>query len=167
MLIAVGRYTVDRWGAETAAEQQGLKGAARKHAIQSCTGRHFNGIQDEAITKLREYVRRDGTMVDAATVATGVGQLTAQLKRELKPPLSPKAAAVWVGTEMLSALIALFTLAAIAGVVTLLLSAKVREDAGRQIESVLGISSSTPPASTAPPASPTSSRGPSRQSPQG
>ena len=74
-LIRIGGYIVDRWAAEAHAEAQLPQGAtpstrqaARRRAIEACTGLHFNTITQRAHDSLRAYQDRHRQVMPATVV---------------------------------------------------------------------------------------------------
>jgi hypothetical protein len=153
VLISVGRYTLDRWGAEFDAEKRNLKGAALRKARECCSGLHFDAIQNEAIAKLRDYLRRNGDVVDLGHLNEGLGQFASDLSRRLKPRLSWAGGVEWLAVEFLRVVVGVVALLMIAGALSIF-SASFRREAAHQVDTLLlgAPANETPPQSAAPPA---------------
>ena len=74
-LVRIGGYIVDRWAAEIHAEAQLPQGAkpsarqaARRRAVETCTGLHFNTITQRAHSNLRAYQDRHRQVMPATVV---------------------------------------------------------------------------------------------------
>lgn len=83
-LIRIGGYIVDRWAAETYAETQlpqaakpSARQAARRRAVDACTGLHFNTITQRAHDNLRAYQDRHRQVMPATVVRNELAQASA------------------------------------------------------------------------------------------
>ena len=86
VLVQIGGYIVDRWAAETQAQAElgtdakpSMRQAARRRAIDACTGLHFTTITERAHASLRAYQDRHREVMPATVVRNELARATAQL----------------------------------------------------------------------------------------
>jgi hypothetical protein len=117
--IAIGRYTVDRWGAEEEALKHPppFSDVDLEEVRDSCTQKHFTTIWGEALAGLQQYVAQRNTVVPAAELEKAVARVQAAVIDACR---TPKKEPLWKWTliEMGKGPIALLGVLLVAAVVT-------------------------------------------------